>query len=261
MEKIQKNKHDIKCFLNIDNYKKSNLIKKDSEEISKEKSIGKDSYENKSSKELRNFSNFELEKITDKRKFEYQSNFNNNNFENNINNLEESKKIEISSIRFMQGNQDINCGSDRKVFPEEDIGKKLDISFNKFSEFKNSLEFDLKIYFIQYCFPKRNIKLRKNYDIVKSFSKKIYEKFDIFYYMQELKKSEYIQSFLLEEDQKDLINIMSKKFYRIWLGKNEEEIKEDLKENNSKVKKYILDAKNKIKLKEREIKILNNFIN
>ena len=197
LEKIQKNKHDIKCFLNIDNYKKSNLIKKDSEEISKEKSIGKDSYENKSSKELRNFSNFELEKITDKRKFEYQSNFNfknkNDNCENNINDIEESRKIEISAMGFMQGNQDIkdinninninnnsDCPSDRKIFPEEEIGNYLDISFNKFRKLKNSLEFNLKNIIIYYCFPKRNIRLRKNYDIINSFSEKINEKFDIF---------------------------------------------------------------------------------
>jgi len=79
--------------------------------------------------------------------------------------------------------------------------------------------------------------------------------------MKDLKKSEFVHNSLFEEDQKNLIDTMSRKSYRVWLGKNEEEIKEDLNENNSKNKKYILEGKNKNLLKKGEMKILNNFIN
>ena len=101
--------------------------------------------------------------------------------------------------------------------------------------------------------------MRANYDIIKIYSEKIYENFDVFNYMQELKKLDFMEVVLFGDKQKILIDTISKKFYRVWFDKNNKD-PEDIKEKKLKNLKYIMEANNN-NVTEAEKKILNNFIN
>ena len=273
MEKVERNKINFKRHLNLNEKSKVGNIDNAIDKIKEKNNESKNFIENKSSKELGNFKNFEIENNNinyDKNKSQYYSNLQQ---ENNINNpLELSRRLEMSNIGFIKkdnNQEDINKNepsSNRKIIPEnekldnQEIQNYLEISINKFWSMKNTLEFKLRDLFIYKCFPKKNIELRGNYDIIKSYSEKIYEKFDIFYYMKELKKSEFMQNILFEEKQKHLIETMSQKLYRVWLMKNYKEEILDLKENNLQSLKYLLEA-NKNDIDDAEKKIINNFLN
>lgn len=134
----------------------------------------------------------------------------------------------------------------------------LETTIYKFREFKNELEFKLHNYFIYIFFPKNKKDLRPNYDTINNYCEKIYEKFDIFYYMDELKKSEFIRNSMFDEKQKKLFDLLCKKFYRISLD-SEEEKPEDIENINKEILNYVMNNESEINRIDKNM--INAFIN
>jgi hypothetical protein len=203
--------------------------------------------------------------------------------ENNLININENNLININENNPINNdfNNSFDCSSDRNIniddnkqnekfdFNYDDMKNYFEISINKFWSFKNTLEFNIKNFIIYMICPKKNLKLRNNYSIIESYNERIYDKFDIFYYLRELKKSEYLQNIIFEKDQIHLIETISQKLYRVSFEENKEVLKDNenfnnqlnfLRENNAQIMKYLLEE-NKKDLTEAEKKILNKFIN
>jgi len=244
-------------------------------------------------KKIPNYSNLNeidnsnnLNNLNDINKFKYNS----QSINNNKSGLDISKKIEMSNIEILENNEKnnnnnnenndnlsqsqrkinqndnndnskVNSNSNSKIEEKKIIKDYLETSINKFREFKNTLEFKLQNYLIYVLCPKTNKELRPNYTAINSYCDKIYEKFDIFYYMHELKKSEFIQNSLYKDKQKKLFDLMSKKSFRISFENiDNEENEEKLKDIDLEILDYVLDFKNR-KNSEEHKRVINNFIN
>ena len=187
-----------------------------------------------------------------------------NNENNNASNIDESKKND----NFDNDNSNNNYKADNKKNIKNDNSKELEndnldikdyleISINKFRNYKNSLQFQLHSFFIYCLFSKKN----KNYSMIDLYCEKIYKNFDIFYYMQNQKKSEFMQKLLYNNKQNRILDLISAKCLRIsYENYDKEEIEENIIDIDDEIIKYILDVKN-IAPSDEQINIITNFIN
>lgn len=139
----------------------------------------------------------------------------------------------------------------------EDIRPILEHTINKFRAFRNSMTFTGIFYAFSSIFPTNNGRLRNNYDIIFEYSEKLQKQFDIFYYMQQHKKLNIIEGLLFNPIEKKLINLVSKKYYKVSSEEQEatsgyyrkrrstiekKELIKDL-ENNEEIIEFVLDNK------------------
>ena len=89
---------------------------------------------------------------------------------------------------------------------------------------ENTIEFRLRHFIIYSCCPSKS-RLRSNYDLIQKYSEKIYAKFDVFYYLKELRKLDFCNEALFNDQQQRLFNTVSNKSYRVWYGKKIEDYK------------------------------------
>jgi hypothetical protein len=157
-----------------------------------------------------------------------------------IKNEEESAKIELENIS--------NRGLFRKETKKKlknlspknknndlisyEINSKIDISLNKFNEYKNKIIFNL----YNTLFPKKNQKIIRINEIFDFYSNKLNEKFDIFYYFKLDKKTDVLQRYLFNKQEIDIIELLSKKNYKM----NFKNFKKKNDINNEEINKKIL---------------------
>jgi hypothetical protein len=190
-----------------------------------------------------------------------KNNYNISSFD--IKNDEEINKIESDNISnralfrkdIKKNNQNLSSINKNNNLISNDIKSNIDITLNKLNEYKNKIIFN----FIHRLFSKKNQKIININEIFDLYSKKINEKFEIFHYFQLDRKSDITQRYLLNNQELNIIDILSKKNYKInfkdFEKNNHNEINND--ERNKKIFEYLLLSESDLK-KEKILEILLN---
>lgn len=118
-----------------------------------------------------------------------------------------------------------------------------DFILKNFKKDKNSLYFSFSNYLFDSIFRKSNVQNNKKRKILENFIEKLYNKFDVFYYLLKQRKLEVIENALFSKEEKEMIKILSNKSYKIDFERNfEEEENEEKFEENQKIIDYINDS-------------------
>jgi len=138
---------------------------------------------------------------------------NNNNNSASIRRLfknERKEKIEkiennLNSLNIRKSNEEFDkIKFQRKL--EKFKAKKNNLKLNFFGSLKNFFS----------CASKKSAnKALSIYDILDEYSRKIYKKFDIFHYLKSLKNLKHLKKYLLDIEQRHIIDVLSQKNYSL----------------------------------------------
>ena len=167
--------------------------------------------------------------VTNKNVNDGLKNFTIDNIINNIEVREEniipenaaSLKNELSNInnqnshrRFVSNNFSANDNDNKnKLIQKNEIKSYAEFLTKKFYQNKNSLTLSYLMYMKYLIFPRK--KNQKNYKILEKFSEKLFNKFDVFHYLNKQKEFKILKEILLTNSSKDFIKIVSGKSYKI----------------------------------------------
>lgn len=172
------------------------------------------------------FSNINLNQNSDRKFLSLNLSNNNNNNLNNNKKEKEEKNFSLNSTNFNK----------------EQIISFAKFVAKKFTETKNSLNFSYSQYMkYSLCPNKYKEKNYLKYKILDDFSEKFEEKFNVFNYLIKEKEFKLLKKILLSSNQKDLMSIIARKYYKIEISEEkfedekieneDKEIKENLLEN------------------------------
>jgi len=155
---------------------------------------------------------------------------------------EEIEKLDHEKNKENQENKE-----KEKINKIKEMRTILEYTLNKFKAFRNSMTFTGIFYTWYYIFP--NKKLTNHYEIIFEYASKLQKQFDVFYYMHQHKKLNLIEEIMFNPTEKKLINLISKKYYRVSLNEKEQRLNrkstriEKSLETNEELIDYVLNNK------------------
>jgi hypothetical protein len=206
-----------------------------------------------------------MEKNTNNKKIEIKEikiikeleEFDNNNHQSEIRikNDEENQDNHIhdNSNRNLFKDNHISNIQNEEQSNNKEIRSYIEITIQKLNEFKNAINFK----FFNKLIKKKNKKLLQINDFLNFYSKKLKQKFDNFYYFQLDKKVEISERILFDTQELEIIELLSKKIYKIDIEKFEKKIEDNQEEKNKMIIDYLLMSESNPK-KEKLSEILLN---
>jgi len=170
-----------------------------------------------------------------------ENNINNNSYKEISKNSDENPKTRIKAFlaKIKQRNTAKNPALDNF---------KIEKVYDSFRMEKKTNSFSFWDYLKISCY-KRNPNNCKDYLKSEEYSKLFLHKFDIFYYLEKMKNLSLMKKLLLKENELNMLNFLSNKYYTWDDGKNNQnEIKSDSKETFEKNVKYLVENKDKTQI-------------